>query len=382
MDIDSEGFRRSTPRGRRHWLYLIVFQVVMLTLPFAFGLLKLPPPGLIENRVLAVAHPFPANWADVSALPKVLDAYVQDNFPPRAYLISGVNYVRYRLGYSGSKRLVIGKRGWIYYNDGNHFDFHRGRRVLPDDLTGWVTGIRQRVERLNATGARFYAIFPPVKPTIYPEFLPNWLAPRSPETEVDQLISAAHAAGLTQVIDLRPSLLAAKTEQKLYASFDTHWNAHGAYIGYRTLLDRMHEDMPDLSPVPFSEFQGSMPVLGLQNRDLLLMIGIGDFEKVASVDALAVTETYDSIEYLSDGRNWTSPQIIHTSLANGRTLLLMRDSFSSKMLPYLERNFSTIIVTHVQDGFYRQDLIDRYQPDVVVLEVIETGTRFASNPLP
>jgi hypothetical protein len=40
-----------------------------------------------------------------------------------------------------------------------------------------------------------------------------------------------------------------------------------------------------------------------------------------------------------------------------------------------------MLVTHVQDGAFREDLIRQYKPDVIVLEVIENGLRHMMSPL-
>ena len=53
-----------------------------------------------------------------------------------------------------------------------------------------------------------------------------------------------------------------------------------------------------------------------------------------------------------------------------------RDSFSAALLPFLEGHFSRIVLAHNQDGFWRTDLIERFHPDVVVSEVVESGTRY------
>jgi hypothetical protein len=41
-------------------------------------------------------------------------------------------------------------------------------------------------------------------------------------------------------------------------------------------------------------------------------------------------------------------------------------------------HFSRIILAHNQDGFWRPDLIARFKPDIVILEVLESGLRVAA----
>jgi len=55
--------------------------------------------------------------------------------------------------------------------------------------------------------------------------------------------------------------------------------------------------------------------------------------------------------------------------------MMIRDSFSNELLPFLYPHFSRIILTANGDGFWRPDLIERFKPDIVILEVVEGGLR-------
>jgi hypothetical protein len=66
-----------------------------------------------------------------------------------------------------------------------------------------------------------------------------------------------------------------------------------------------------------------------------------------------------------------------TGNSDGPTLLMTGDSFSNEILPFLLPHFSRIIFAHHQDGFFRDDLLAQFNPDVVVIEVFEPGVRHA-----
>jgi hypothetical protein len=61
---------------------------------------------------------------------------------------------------------------------------------------------------------------------------------------------------------------------------------------------------------------------------------------------------------------------------------MTRDSFSNEILPMLYPHFSRIVLAHNQDGAWRPDLIDRFKPDVVILEVVEHGLRVSMGEAP
>jgi len=67
--------------------------------------------------------------------------------------------------------------------------------------------------------------------------------------------------------------------------------------------------------------------------------------------------------------------VIDTGELGKPTLMMTRDSFSNELLPMMYSHFSRIVLAHNQDGFWRADLIDRFKPDIVLLETIEPGLR-------
>ncbi|MET0272055.1 MAG: hypothetical protein ABW360_03610, partial [Phenylobacterium sp.] len=68
---------------------------------------------------------------------------------------------------------------------------------------------------------------------------------------------------------------------------------------------------------------------------------------------------------------------------DGKPVLLMTmDSFSNALLPFLYGHFSRVILAHNAEGPWREDLIARFHPDVVMLEITEAGCARAATPAP
>jgi alginate O-acetyltransferase complex protein AlgJ len=368
---------RSEQTYRWHWRRLIIATALILALPAWFQLLHVPPVDLAENRLLAEWPKWPtwskslSGWAEYF---KRLDGYVQDHFPPRRHFIAWSNAARYRLGSSGAKNVIVGRDGWLFYNDGSDFAFHRNRRLEEPEVGRWVTSCSQKAAQLRAAGIPLYVLFPPVKPTVYPEKMPRWLPPLSATTELDQLLEAARAKGLDFIVDCRPALLNGKHDQQLYPGYETHWNSAGAFHGYQMLMNRMAQDCPALKPYPIEHYpQAETPA----PCDLASMLGIARFIQLNGAGRISPIQNQRTVEFLGNRQTWVDTHVIRTGANTGRTLLLVRDSFSTHLLPYLENHFDRIIVAHLQNGFWRQDLIDQFHPDVVLLEVIETGARHA-----
>ncbi|MCF5140741.1 hypothetical protein GIW41_07925 [Pseudomonas sp. PA-6-1D] len=367
-----------------HWWFLIVGVILIMTVVHVFPLFKVKEPEMAENRVLASLPPFPKSVPEWAALPAKLDAFVIDQFPLRTQMITRLNFVRYTVGYSGSKRIIVGQNGWLFYDDGSHLSLMSGSLILDKpSVDAWVSGFRQRVDYLKKRDTKFYFMVAPVKEDIYPENRPKWMPEVRVTTEIDEIINASRKAGFDQIIDPREAIFLERQNQKLYDEFDTHWTGLGAYIAYQQLMTRMSKDFADLQPLPMAAFTPVPVTKAGTPRDLSLMLGISDFVPHDRVSFAGMqTHPPEKTTFLSDNHSWVAPQVLHTEAKTGKTLLLLRDSFSTELLPLLKKHFDTIVMAHVQDGFFRTDLIEQFNPDAVAIVVIETGTRHSMGMIP
>ena len=366
------------PRSR--WIALIVAAIAIVLTPQVFRFVPLPPVALTENRVLAPPPQLPTDFPSMHTFFQKLNDYLQDSFPLRGQAIAGLNFVRYLAGYSSLSKVVVGKDGWLFYDDGSHMVQGRGTlRYHPDVLAEWMRGLQQRLDYARQQGASYYVLPAPPQETIYPEKLPDWLT-HEPTTDVDELLEAARAKGIDQIVNVRPALVAAKASRAVYGPFDIHWNGDGAYTAYRTLMQRISRDYPDLAPLPQSSFKG-----GQAKADgLPRMLGIADFIKGRQLSyATAPMHDEKRTTFLSERKDWAAPQILETDSSSGRTLLLIRDSFGSELVSFLKPHFRRMIVVHlVDDGSLRKDLIERYRPDIVIFESSASSLRFQMKVLP
>lgn len=64
-----------------------------------------------------------------------------------------------------------------------------------------------------------------------------------------------------------------------------------------------------------------------------------------------------------------------TDGANERSLFMIRDSFGEGMFPYLSSQFNESSFVHVSN--YSPEMISKYDPDIVVLEMVERYTDYS-----
>ncbi|MFC3076539.1 hypothetical protein ACFODL_00410 [Phenylobacterium terrae] len=331
----------------------------------------LPKPDLREGRRLA---PAPELTADLAEVRRQADAYVADNFPARRHLISTLNYVRLQFGVSGSDKVLAGREGWLYFNDGSLLGNGRGvRRLTEPEARSQLTNLQARAEYLQARGAAYLVVAPPLQETIYPEYAPGWFR-LDPTRYGRALADLAAEAVPGRMLHLEPALAAAKAAGvTTFSRHDTHWTGDGAYAGYVAIMEALRAQGLREPTRPLSDFRPNVSD-PKRPRDLARMIGVASFVPIryrAYEDPAAAGWR---TTWLRGGRrDFTAPQVVDTGEVGKPVLLMQRDSFSNALLPFLTGHFSRVVLTHIDDGLWRPDLVETYRPDFVILQVQEAG---------
>ena len=360
-----------------HWRLLIGVIIALMAAAFLVPRV-VRQPYLEENRILAPRPALPTRPAEIRGFVKATDAYVADHFPPRPHLIALLNRVRLYAGASGSPRVLVGREGWLFYNDDSLLGATRGDPPLRrEEIRDWLQHAAGRTEALRARGIPYLVMTPPMKETVYPDYAPHWYSGLDAARPAPLLARLARRAGAGEVLYLQAPLVAARRQgQKTFSRHDTHWTGYGAYAGYAALMGRLHAMGVAEPPLPLSAFKNTGPDVGDREGDLAVMLGVADLvdierEHVDNPEGRARAK----VRYLSAKHHWSGPQVIETGQAGKPVLLMTRDSFANALVPFLLPHFSRLILAHNQDGAWRQDLIDRFKPDVVVLEVLEAGLK-------
>jgi len=363
--------------SRTHWR-LLVGTILVLMAAAWLAPRFVQAPDIQENRVLAAKPAWPQRVQDIRAFRKAADAYVADNFPVRPHLIGLLNRARMIVGVSGSSRVIVGRHGWLFVDDDTHLGVARGDPpVTGPQVRSWLMTVAGRTEYARAHGAPYLIVSPPTKDVVYPQHGPSWYRGPNPDRQAVALARLAIRTGAGEVIYLYPAIAEATARgEKTYSLHDTHWTGYGAYAGYAALMRRLQAMGLTEGPLPISAFRPTTLYGRARPRDLALMLGVSsfvdlDYPNLDNPGGRAKAK----ITYLSAAHDWTGPQVVDTGEVGKPVLLLTRDSFSNELLPLLYPHFSRIILSHNQDGFWRPDLIDRFKPDLVISEIVESGLR-------
>lgn len=310
----------------------------------------------------------------------------------------------YPLGISTNpKQVIVGRGDWLYLGDqyAQTLTVDRSLPIEADIALGKQIGAATRAwdAYLSRKGVKLFRIMiGPNKGTIYPEHLPLWAKPASPNA-TDALLAGT---GVQHYVDLRPSLLAAKATQPeaLYYKTDTHWNFLGAGIAFRAFAQRISKDAPDIEWPPETAYE----VRRVDQRGggdlasfLRLRTSLTDSEPRINADLSVETTQYnfDTKQVVHQGGNpsveaSTKPLLVKSKGAlNKKKVLWLRDSFGTRMSPLMAATFSEVLLLPwseaIKPGGRLIQLVDEWKPDYVFFTVVERESRsllFATYPPP
>ena len=352
------------------WLLIAVFGLMVLA-PAVTQLIGLSTDTTTENRTLA---PIPTinSVREIKFLPKMSESYVNDRFGLRKSLVHLNSLVRYRLGLSSTREVVVGKDGWLFYTADKLMEQHTGADVFtPAELENWVKQMEADREWLAKRGITFYIMIAPDKNTIYPEKLPDY--PRGAITRMDQLAARLRNSDL-EFIDPRAELFRVKAAgEMVYTPGDTHWTERGAFVAYQMLMDRMRKKYPSIVPLTLDDFKISYgrPM----GADLAYILALdGDIEY--SVERMTPTvkshQLAPQTTTFRPGWGWRITEN-KNDLQDRPRLLVFGDSFTDYVLgpTMLYETFRDPVWTHNNGGTFNFNLVKEFKPDIVLVQFAE-----------
>lgn len=299
-----------------------------------------------------------------------LDPYaIEENFYPRSRLIALTSDLRLTLGDRVFPKVLVGDDGWLVYTAEGDLDVYEKSSSFTDEqLAQFQANLDALSSSYAERGITLMVVIVPSKNTIYPERVPSQIPQLGVESKLDQVSAYLAAHGETQILDLRPALLQAKTEREIYLATDTHWNDYGAYLAYSLLLERLSESYPHLSPRPLSDF--AEQALEPEPLDLANVIGAMSLteSKLRLAPKFDLAASYKTISL--GGRKLLFSYNPDETLPN---LVIYHDSYFFNVNPMLGEHFhrGIFIQNFSGGGIWNLSWVDEQEPDVVIIEFAE-----------
>lgn len=263
--------------------------------------------------------------------------------------------------------VLPGKGDWLFERDG-------GRRVLAQmrgDLLlarkaalRWVFVLESRTAWLGDRDIPYVFGVAPCKSAVLAEHMPQGVvvSPRRPIAQV--LHRIAEDESFADVVYPLDELRAETAHRATFSSHDSRWNANGAFVGYRRLLERIPR---------------SLDVRRLARGDIgfELRPAHGDLGRRLAPpekrNALIGMPRPRAARLLSDNRVDGEGRMLVTrcDAAPPTTCLFLGDWSAYRMLTYLSESFRHMVFVHLRT--LDHELVEAEQPDVVIGLADETG---------
>ena len=348
MNIENNEVKTSRVKKISSFLTIGIFLVVVMGL-FMITVVK-PDKEFSENenRVLAGKPEFSLDNLFNGSFTRDYESYLTDQFIERDSFIAMKVYAERALG----KKAVNG----VYFAPKNYLIEEHKKRDIDETLaTTNIKRVEEFVQTYKDTMPVNFMLVPTAS-NVYPEWLPSY------NVEYDQNLlikQATEAIGLNNTIDASEILRKHKDDSIFYKT-DHHWTSLGAYYGYTSWAEKT-----GIKPYSLEQFDRKVVAkdfLGTtyskvnikEEADEIELFELKDGPKLTmstKQDGSNKKDGLYSLERLKEKDKYTvflggnNPYVeINSNLHNGKTLLMIQDSFAHCMVPFLANHYEKIIL--------------------------------------
>ena len=208
------------------------------------------------------------------------------------------------------------------------------------------------------------------KHSIYPEHFPDTVIQHGEKSKTDGVVEAYRKYTDIPIVSSKEKLMEAKETYDTYSVWGdaTHWTPRGAYIGYLDLMKAINaEAEADYRILQESDYRiskkdvGSTLFGGIHEIDYQEVFEIKNPKAVLSNEKLTLYAEDPSHSFF-----------VNEKAGNDTRVLVLGDSyFNNFVIDDLAESFhETIIIwnSYIKDV---QNILDEYQPDIVIIEAAE-----------
>lgn len=251
--------------------------------------------------------------------------------------------------YMESTQVLLGKEDWLFYktqSDGHPiWDYMGINHFTEDELAAMAANLTQMRDYFeNERGIDFYITALPNKEIIYAEYMPDTIARVNEVSRGEQVAEYMWANTDLVYVFPKQALSEAKEDDQVYYKTDTHWNQIGAFVGMQEIFKEAYGTHADVDSVVFREDYDAF------SGDLATIAGVNDQYAIDTVYVFE-KESADRAQY-------------HDEVA-----FVVGDSFSGFLSTIAKGYYREVHWIYTKE--FTMDMVDEYQPDVIIWETVE-----------
>lgn len=353
---------------------LCIAFILIITLPYLFAHRDTEERASdMENRMLAA---YPLLYTDQGWNEDYISEYedwLGDNLRGRTLLVEYQSALQYELFQRIVKEDTIeGKNHWLFYRNEAAFQGYQHLNLMSEqELDEAVESMQYLADYLEDREIAFYYFQCLDKEAIYGEEYVEGVEQYGEVTLADQFVERLVSDGDISVIYPKEELLtAAQNDLICFQYYDLkHWNEKGAYIGYRTVMERIAEDFPILKLLDTEDYDIS------EQQQITELYGYTypytetvPVYKIKNPQAEEMTaENAERWEYLHLKEHTHYYKNAETD--SNLKILLAGDSYIRMFLKDdIAESFAETLSVDWANISVINRLVEEYQPDIVILE--------------
>ena len=252
--------------------------------------------------------------------------------------------------YMESNEGLLGKDGWLFYKatgDGTPlYDYMGINHFSEEELAKVYDNLVAIGDGISARGMDVIFMTVPNKEQVYSEYMPDTVDKINDKSRLDELTEYIESKGgliadRYGYVDTSKVLRAYKDTYPLFYRTDTHWTECGSYLALMELRRAMDQRVTPIDEVVFTDKGGF----------------VGDLAKISGS-----RDEYSDVNPVIDASS------INDDSTKDQVMLIIGDSFGDAMIHSAKHFYKEVYWVRLKEY---TDELDRYEPDVVVVECVE-----------
>ena len=350
----------------------VIFMALLLGLAGKEALSHQRTYSAIEKRELQTRPEISTKHILDGSFQKKYESYLRDQFPERDHWVLFQTDVELFMGKKEIRNVYIGKNNYL-------LEHYTTEEFDPQQISKNLQALEQFVEKAKQN-ADVHVMMVPTKSWVLREKLPAFAPHYNEQKFYDALQQKLGEENV--LIFVEPELDAHK-EEEIYYRTDHHWTTLGAWYGYEQYTKSVGGDLQraqekrkfrciskDFYGTTYAKINYARQADKIQIYEpadtLHVVYNMGE-KKTDTLYDFSFLKTADQYSVFTGGNQAVLE--ITGGIKNGKTLLLIKDSFANSILPFLAEDYEKLVVVDLRQlNVSGNQLLEMFSPtDVLIL---------------
>ncbi len=350
----------------------VIFMVLLLGLAGKEALSHQRTYSLVEKRELQTRPEISITKVLDGRFQKKYESYLRDQFPGRDHWVSFQTDMELFMGKNEIHNVYIGKNHYL-------LEHYTEKEFDPQQISKNLQALEKFVGKAKQN-ADVHVMMVPTKSWVLREKLPAFAPHYKEQKFYDALQQKLEKEDV--LISVEPVLDAHK-EEEIYYRTDHHWTTLGAWYAYEQYTKAVGGDLQraqgkkkfrciskDFYGTTYAKINYARQADKIEIYEpadkLRVVYNMGE-KKTKTLYDVSFLKTADQYSVFTGGNQAVLE--ITGGIKNGKTLLLIKDSFANSILPFLAEDYEKLVVVDLRQLNVSGDrLLEMFSPtDILIL---------------